>query len=221
MKYYSFIPLRAGSKGLKNKNILKLNKKELYLYSVEQALRTSDKCFISTDIESILLRDFKSKISVFKRPNKLAGDKILMKDVILDFLSKTSQQNFKMILLQATSPLRSDEDIHNCKKLFDSGKYTMVMSVSKKNKASTKYGFVKGENFSPFFEEHLFNNRQNIPDVYGPNGAIYIFNASDFLKLRTFPNRNIGSYIIPIERSLDIDTIDDFKLAENHIIEDY
>ena len=118
MKYYSFIPLRAGSKGLKDKNILKLNKKELYLYSVEQALRTSDKCFISTDIQRILLRDFKSNISVFKRPNKLAGAKFLMKDVILDFLSKTSEQNFKMILLQATSPLRSDEDISQLQKII-------------------------------------------------------------------------------------------------------
>ncbi len=221
MDYYSFIPLRAGSKGLRNKNILKLNKKELYMYSVEQALRTSDKCFISTDIESILLKEFKSNINVFERPNKLAGDEILMKDVILDFLSNTPQKDFNMILLQATSPLRSDADIQNCKKLFDSGKYSMVISVSKKNKASTKYGFLKGGKFSPFFEQYLFNNRQNIPDVYGPNGAIYIFNTRDFLKLRTFPNRDIGSYVIPVERSLDIDTIDDFKLAENNITENY
>ena len=74
MKYVSFIPLRSGSKGLPNKNILSLRGKELYMYSVEQSLRTSQKCFISTDIESILFREFDKDVEVFKRPQELAGD---------------------------------------------------------------------------------------------------------------------------------------------------
>ena len=218
MKYVSFIPLRAGSKGLPNKNILRLRDKELYMYSVEQALRTTQKCFISTDIESILLREFHKDVEVFKRPQELAGDLIVMKDVILDFLKRFSINDLSIILLQATSPLRMDEDIENCKRLFNKGDYSMVMSLSNKNKVSTKFGFVYGEKFLPFSDKFLFSNRQQIPNVYGPNGAIYIFKAKDFMQKRTFPVDQIGAYFMPTERSLDIDSLEDFKLVEKQLI---
>ncbi|MDC3148968.1 acylneuraminate cytidylyltransferase family protein [Prochlorococcus sp. AH-716-I05] len=217
MKYVSFIPLRSGSKGLKNKNILNLNNKELYMYSVEQALRTTDKCLISTDINSILLKEFNKNVQVFKRSQELSGDEVIMKDVILDLLSKISNKDVNIILMQATSPLRSDQDIESCKRLFNKEKYSMVMSLSIRNKVSTKYGFKKGDDFSPFFDQFLFSNRQSIPEVYGPNGAIYIFKAKDFLKNKNFPSHRIGGYLMPFERSLDIDNIDDFKLAEKQL----
>ncbi len=218
MKYVSFIPLRAGSKGLPNKNILRLKGKELYMYSVEQALRTTQKCFISTDIESIVFRKFDKDVEVFKRPQELAGDHIVMKDVILDFLKRISIDDLSIILLQATSPLRLDEDIENCKRLFNKGDYSMVMSLSTKNKVSSKFGFVSGKKFLPFSNQLLFKNRQEIPEVYGPNGAIYIFKAKDFIKKRTFPYDQIGAYLMPKERSLDIDSLEDFKLVEKQLI---
>ena len=214
MKYFSFIPIRGGSKGLKNKNILKFDEKELYLYTVDQALRTSDKCFISTDIKSVISKKFNKKIEVFKRKKNLSGDEVLMKDVLFDFLSNSLFEESNIILLQATSPLRSDEDIIQCKKLFNTGKYSMVISVCNKNKVSTKYGFLKGGRFLPFFKNYLFNNRQNIPDIYGPNGAIYIFKSRDFLKYKNFPDRQIGAYLMPDDRSLDIDNKHDFQIAE-------
>jgi len=217
MKYVSFIPLRSGSKGLPNKNILSLRGKELYMYSVEQALRTTHKCFISTDIESILFKEFDNDVEVFKRPHELADDHIDMKDVILDFLKRISINELSIILLQATSPLRLDEDIENCKRLFDKGDYSMVISLSTKNKVSSKFGFLSGQKFLPFSDQCLFKNRQQIPEVCGPNGAIYIFRAKDFMQKRTFPYGNIGAYLMPKERSLDIDSIDDFKLVEKKL----
>ena len=219
MKYVSFIPLRSGSKGLPNKNILSLRGKELYMYSVEQSLRTSQKCFISTDIESILFREFDQDVEVFKRPQELAGDEIVMKDVILDFLKRISINNLSIILLQATSPLRLDEDIENCKRLFNKGDYSMVMSLSTKNKVSSKFGFISDEKFLPFSNQFLFKNRQQIPEVYGPNGAIYIFRAKDFMQKKTFPYDQIGAYLMPKERSLDIDSLEDFKLVEKQLIQ--
>lgn len=219
MKYVSFIPLRAGSKGLPNKNILKLRDKELYLYTVEQALRTTEKCFISTDIESILLKEFHNNVEVFKRPLELAGDHILMKEVILHFLKTISLNDLNIILLQATSPLRMDQDIENCKELFNKGDYSMVMSISSKDKVSSKFGFVSGEKFLPFSEKFLFKNRQQIPNVYGPNGAIYIFKARDFLHKKTFPGDEIGAYFMPTERSLDIDNLEDFQSVEKILME--
>ena len=73
--FISLVPIRAGSKGLKNKNIAKIQGIPLYLRTVNQALRITEKCIINTDINSILKKkDFDKNIVLFKRDKKFAQD---------------------------------------------------------------------------------------------------------------------------------------------------
>lgn len=210
--FISIVPIRAGSKGIKNKNIAKIEGIPLYLRTVNQALRMTEKCIVNTDIDSVLKKDhFNKNIILFKREKKFAQDETAMNLVLKDMLKKINLFNKYIILLQATSPLRKDEDIRNALKLFKKGNYSMVMSVKKVDSGFLKYGYENNQKFIPFANKYLFQNRQSLPKVLSPNGAIYIFSANEFLKKNKIPEKNIGYFEMPYQRSIDIDNKDDLN----------
>jgi len=217
-RYISIVPIRAGSKGLKDKNTRILNGKPLYLYAVEQGIRTTNQCIISTDIESVISSGFPLNIQVNRRKNNLCQDQTLMDEVLLDLFLSQDLEEYNAVLLQATSPLRSDSDVLESIKMFESHDYHMIMSACRKDSKVMKYGFIKDSLFVPLFKaENLFKNRQNLEYLFSPNGAIYIFSIKEFIKQRTFPSQSIGAYVMPKERSLDIDAESDLKLAESYL----
>ena len=125
--FISLVPIRAGSKGLKNKNIAKIEGIPLYLRTVNQALRITEKCIINTDINSILKKKkFDKNIVLFKRDKKFAEDDTNMNSVLKDLFIKMNLINKVIVLLQATSPLRKDEDIKNAINIFKKGKYSIL-----------------------------------------------------------------------------------------------
>ena len=73
-KYISIIPIRAGSKGLISKNSLPINGKPLYMYTLEQALRHTERSIISTDIDSVLLKEFPENVKIVRRSKYLDED---------------------------------------------------------------------------------------------------------------------------------------------------
>ena len=210
--FISLVPIREDSKGLRKKNILKIEGIPLYLRTVNQALRITDKCIINTDIESVLQKkDFNENIIIYKREKKFAKDATPMDLVLKDMFEKVDLVNKYIILLQATSPLRKDEDILNALNLFRKGNYSMVMSVKKVDSSFLKYGYDSRGNFIPFAKNYLFKNRQYLPKVLSPNGAIYIFSVREFLKKNKMPEKNIGYYEMPSDRSIDIDKKEDLN----------
>ena len=218
-KYISIVPVRAGSKGIKLKNIKELKGKPLFLYSVEQSLRITKNCLISTDIKQILNTRFNSNVFVQERKHELARDKTLMRDVLIDIFQSNELDEYHCILLQATSPLRSDQDIFNAIDIYENNNYKLVLSISQKDSTILKYGFLSGNNFQPIdSSKSLFTNRQDLPKVYSPNGAIYIFSVSEFVEAADFPTKSIGAYLMPNDRSLDIDSPEDFIEAEKYLI---
>ena len=210
--FISLVPIRAGSKGLKNKNIAKIQGIPLYLRTVNQALRITEKCIINTDINSILKKkDFDKNIVLFKRDKKFAEDNTNMNSVLKDLFIKMNLINKVIVLLQATSPLRKDEDIKNAINIFNKGKYSMVISVRRVQSNFLKYGYENNERFKPISKKYLYKNRQSLPKVFAPNGAIYIFSVNEFLKKNKLPENNIGFYEMPYERSIDIDKKEDLN----------
>ncbi len=210
--FISLVPIRDGSKGLKNKNISKIQGTPLYLRTVEQALRITEKCIINTDIDSVLKTKFQNKnIILFKREKKFAQDDTHMNIVLKDLLKKINLLNKVIILLQATSPLRKDQDIQNAINIFNKGGFSMVMSVKKTDSVLLKYGYEKNQKFIPFAKQYLYKNRQSLPKVLSPNGAIYIFSVNEFLKKNKLPENNIGFYEMPALRSIDIDKKEDLN----------
>lgn len=215
--YISIVPIRAGSKGFKNKNLAQIKGEPLYLRAVNQGLRVTKKCIVNTDIEEVLNKKFQSNIILYKRDQKYSQDTTPMEEVLKDQFLHLNLKDHIIILLQATSPLRSDKDINNAIKIYETGKYSLVISVKKVNSGVLKYGYNLNDEFIPFNSEYLYCNRQNLPNVFSPNGAIYIFSVNEFLKKNCFPNKKIGFYEMPSENSIDIDKKEDL-IAVNKLI---
>ncbi|MCC6242663.1 MAG: acylneuraminate cytidylyltransferase family protein [Gemmatimonadaceae bacterium] len=212
-RWTAIVPLRAGSKGLPNKNTRILAGKPLYSHAIEQALRAgASKVIVSTDIEEIVENvNLPTGVDVIRRPTWLCEDNIPMAPVISHALSETRTTG-PVVLLQATSPLRDVTDIEAALSLFATVEYDVVMSVTEADRVALKWGTVSGTRFQPLSDpSHCFSNRQSLPAVFRPNGAIYIFDAEWILARGSFVTDRLGCVAMPPSRSWDIDTVEDFE----------
>lgn len=212
------IPLRAGSKGLAKKNIFPLNGVPLYQHTLEQALSIKPRAiYISTDIEEVLEKDFPAPVRLVERPKDLAGDEVPIEHVLLDLFNKAKIKG-TVVLLQATSPLRSIEDISSAVECFSKSEYGLVMSITKADSTVLKWGTLHGDRFQVLAEpEFCFANRQSLPSVFKPTGAVYVFDAERFVRNRGFCCNRIGAVLMPPERSIDIDALADIRKCEIEI----
>ena len=130
------IPARSGSKRIKNKNIYELNGKPLIQYTIEAAKNSKllDDVIVSTDSKRIaeIANNFNINVP-FLRPKKLSGDKIEMIEVIKHVVKKKKFKKINLImLLQPTSPLRTNIDIDKSIKLFSLKRADTLVSVTNK-----------------------------------------------------------------------------------------
>ena len=214
----AIIPVRAGSKGLPSKNTREFCGLPLFYRAAEQGLIFADRCIITTDIKSILENDLPlpDGVELQSRPAELSTDDTPMSSVILDALSKTRSSGVTVLLLQATSPLRSSQDIKASLDLFDSSEFPIVFTVSRSNPSVLKNGFLVDGKFSAISDsEFLFQNRQLLPQTYKPNGAVYVFDGDWFVERNGFNFETAGAIEMPEERSFDIDSLSDFLKAES------
>ena len=197
------------------KNVRLLAHEPLYLRAVRQALRTVGQVVLSTDIGSIDAATLPQGCELLRRTRDLASDTTPMDQVIDHAIRCQGLSETCIVLLQATSPLRRDDDVQKAIELYNSSSHDLVMSVVLRDSSVLKYGLLNGTEFTAVRNPaYCFQNRQQLPKAYGPNGAIYVFSAADFLKAGGFPRGSIGAIEMPADRSLDIDTIEDFALAE-------
>lgn len=212
----ALVPLRAGSKGLPGKNMRLLAGKPLYRHAVDQALAAgADEVILSTDIPELLAGDhaaqYGSQVRVVRRPAALAGDAVPMDLVIAHVLRDHLAGPARVVLLQATSPLRLTEDIAAALALHTAGAHDLVMTVCPADAGVLKWGFVEQGRFRALVSpQHPFMNRQALPPVWRPNGAVYVFDADWFRASGTLATAQVGAVEMPPERSGDIDTEADF-----------
>lgn len=221
-KILCVIPARGRSKGLPGKNIKKLLGKPLIGYSIEHAQRSRyiDRTIISTDSKKIadVARNFGAEIP-FLRPKWLAKDKSSTIDVLLhavDWMETKERFAFDiLVLLHVTTPLRNVKDVDNSIELLFKNSTDNVFSVTEAHrnpyfnmvevKKSGKIALVKKGRHA---------SRQGAPDVFDMNSSIYVW-WKDVLKSKKslFPGTT-RIYLMPKERSVDIDDYVDFKIAE-------
>lgn len=210
----ALVPLRAGSKGLPGKNVRPLAGKPLYRHAVDQGLAAGAEVWISTDIAAVLAADHGPGVRVIARPADLAGDATPMDPVISHALGLIGDAG-RVVLLQATSPLREAADIRAAVELHRSGAHDLVMSVCAADRGVLKWGTLEAGSFRPLRRpDYCFMNRQALPAVHRPNGAVYVFDAGWFRATGRLATDRIGAVEMPVERSLDIDSDDDFARAE-------
>jgi N-acylneuraminate cytidylyltransferase len=201
----SIVPLRAGSKGLVNKNTCLVNGKPLYQYTIDQSISLGFRTIVSTDISEIS-QPKDGSFEMRRRSPGLCKDTTPMADVIIDVIKAIGIKARTVILLQATSPLREQVDILACLAKFRSQPCSLVMSCTQIASTSLKYGLRNGDVFEPINQSSfLFTNRQQLPKLLRPNGAIYVFSSTEFIENNGFPTRKILFHEMPESRSLDID----------------
>ena len=208
----AIVPFRAGSKGLKGKNFRLLNGTPLWERAAIQGSRTCSSVICTSDAEVVISGAINNAIQFDKRPIELAQDTSEMKCVIRHVIKKFDLSRQICVLLQPTSPLRSDNSIKKALDTYLDGCWTMVMSVKQVSNKVLKYGLnVNGAFTSINDPSFCFANRQDLPNVVAPNGAIYIFRGQDFLDKDGFPDDNIGIYEMDELESHDVDTEDDLE----------
>lgn len=209
------IPLRAGSKGLPGKNLRPLAGRPLYRHALDQALAAgATRVVITTDLTEVLTADLPPTVTCVPRPPELAGDTVPMAPVLVHALQQSGVQG-TVVLLQATSPLRTPADIRAALDLHATGDFGLVMSVTEADRGVLKWGRLEGQRFVPLSApEHCFANRQSLPPVVRPNGAVYVFDAARMIATGSLAADTVGVVTMPAERSHDIDNLHDFEQAE-------
>lgn len=211
------IPLRGGSKGLPGKNTRLLAGKPLYRHAVDLALAAgASRVLISTDIPEVMTAELPQAVQALQRPFELCGDTVPMAPVLVHAL-QTFQVQGPVVLLQATSPLRLAVDVQQALACLASGEFDLVMSVTDADRSVLKWGQVQPDGrFVPLSSpEHCFANRQSLPPVYKPNGAVYAMLAHWIIEQQSFVTDRLGTVVMPPERSFDIDNMADFELCES------
>ncbi len=217
------ICVRSGSKGVKNKNIKKIKGKPLIYYTLNQARKSElfNNIVISTDSEKILEYSKKKKnIDHIKRPKSLAKDdspKIPVIRHCLIEMEKKYKKKYDLIFdLDVTSPLRKIYDLKKALNKMIRNKSDNLFSVclSKRNPYFNAVEFKKNK-IKPIKNlMKQITSRQNAPMVYDMNASIYIWKRKTLLNSNTVFQKRTSIYIMPEERSLDIDTPLDFKIVE-------
>lgn len=215
----AIIPARGGSKGIVGKNIKLLNGKPLICHTIKEALKSKylGTIFVSTDNPKIAEISKKCGANVIERPPELAADDSSTIDAIYHAIDiiKCNYIPDIVVLLQPTSPLRSTNDIDAAIELFLNMDCDAVISMCKVEHPLYWYFKIENDDLKPLFgDEYLKMRRQDLPDVYRPNGAIYITTVKNLYKNNGFYCDKSVPYIMPPERSIDIDEEIDFKLAE-------
>ncbi|MDD3626892.1 MAG: acylneuraminate cytidylyltransferase family protein [bacterium] len=223
MKYLTIIPARKGSKRIKDKNIKLLQSKPLIYYTINSALKSNlgkSPVIVSTDSRKIakLSEEYGAEVPFF-RSEELATDYASSVGLVLeclDYYKKKGIEFESIVLLQPTSPLRSVSDINEAVKKYQQFNLNALVSVTEVQEHPELMYKIKKEFLEELNiqKEACFKRSQDMSKLYRINGAIYIVKVQDFLKEKSFILEDTGYYIMPYERSIDIDEPVDFKIAE-------
>jgi N-acylneuraminate cytidylyltransferase/CMP-N,N'-diacetyllegionaminic acid synthase len=225
----AIIPARGGSKGLPDKNIKFLAGKPMIAWTIEAALscKVIERVFVSTedrDIASIAQKY--GAEAPFLRPKKLASDTSSSVDVAIHTLQWLEEsEHFKpdfLLLLQPTSPLRTAKDIHETIELQARHNADAIISVCQTpHPPHWIMRFASDGSLVPYFGTPEVSRRQDAKPAYQLNGANYLVRTEILVNQKTFFPKNTFGYIMPFNRSIDIDTAWDFQLADLILKETY
>jgi len=223
-KIIGIVPARIGSKGLKFKNLKKLNSKPLIYWPIKTLKKSKylDKIIINTD--STKIRNLGIKMgaeSPFLRPKYLASDNSKIADTIIHTIKYFEKKKIfydYILLLEPTSPLTTTEDIDNGIKLLDnSNKSTDAIVVVAENvSAHPKFCVKLDKNqFIKSYDKKFYSiNRQKLDRAYFYSGNFYLSKVNSFIKLKTFYHKKTKAIISTKAKSFEIDDELDFFIVE-------
>ncbi len=220
-KIIGLIPARGNSKGIPQKNLLNIGNKPLIYYAIRAALNSKyiSQSFVSSENNEILKISQEYGIGILKRPKQLSSDDTSMESVIQNSLEQLERMKLKfniLILLQPTSPLRDSQDIDKAIRKHIESDADSVVSVTKTDHWHPIRAKKIEDNILHDYclEEKEGVRRQDLPPAYFRNGAFYSVKRDVLINEHRLYGRTTRPYIMPSERSVDINEEIDFKLAE-------
>lgn len=221
MNIIAFIFARGGSKGLKNKNLLKFRNRSLLGHSILQAKRSKliKKVFVSTDSLKIKKEAIKYQALVpFLRPKKLSSDKSpeidSWKHAVNYLNNKLNIFPDYIVSVPTTSPLRKISDINKCirEAIYKKLDLVAVITKSQKNPYFNMLE-IKKKKFKIIKKNKNFYRRQDAPICFDMTTACYVFKPEYIKKTNNIFSGKVGYIEIPRERAIDIDDNFDYRIA--------
>lgn len=220
-KIYAIVPARGGSKGIKNKNLRKINKKTLIEITSEfiDNCKIFDRKIISSDSKRILKIGKKLNFNLVKRPKRLSGNRVSDIKVILNCINEIGKKDLPdyIVYLQPTAPIRKVKHLINAiqiviKKNYDSSwsvqeidKKFHPLKILKVNNNKLKLYLEKGKNIIA---------RQMLKKVFIRNGIFYIFKVKSLLRKKSIYLDRVYPSVTDY-KSINIDTIEDLNAAKS------
>ncbi|MFK7935341.1 MAG: acylneuraminate cytidylyltransferase family protein [Saprospiraceae bacterium] len=225
MKILALIPARGGSKGVPNKNRKLLGGKPLLHYSIETALACSEisETLVSTDDENIaeLARAAGANVP-FLRPAQLATDRSPTIDTVLhavQFLQAQGKVFDAVCLLQPTVPFRRLADLQTAIQTFANSAADSLVSVREVPHQFNPHWVFEAAQASGFLkiatgETEIIPRRQELPRAYYRDGSIYLVKTEILLKTNSLYGEKIAYHLSTNPRHVNIDTLEDWEMAE-------
>ena len=223
MKILALIAARGGSKRIPRKNIRDLGGKPLIRWSIDVAEKIDSINHILVSTDDSKISDVAKNLGAlvpWLRPRDFATDEASSEAVALHALDWYEKEKGKidgLMLLQPTSPFRSQETIKRGIALFKENKYRPVVGVSPASTHPMKCLRLEGSGVKKYIEGSGLNHKcQNTPPAYVVNGSFYLITPGDLRRLQTFHDENMVPLVVNDPReSLDIDTELDWIMAES------
>jgi len=213
------IPARGGSKRLLNKNIVDINGSPLISYSIRAAIGSGvfDKVIVSTDSEKIKeVAEEEGAEVPFLRPEHLATDESLVEDTICHVLEYLENKNDKydyVCLAQCSAPMVLPEDFKNVISIAREKEARIVVSVAETSYNINWVGKLREDMSMENFFGSCKTRCQDFEKTYILNGSIYFGEWDVFYNKENYYSKKTFAYVMPQERSYDIDTKDDLELV--------
>jgi N-acylneuraminate cytidylyltransferase len=220
MKKTGIIPIRKDSKGIPGKNKKKMVGRPLFSWVLTEAIFSDlDEVIIFTDDEEIIAyvkREYHwtSKVKALLRNRENATDTASTESVLLEFSEKVNLDYDILCLLQATSPLTLSSDINATLDKIIVGQYDSALTVVKTHR------FTWNSDGTPQNYD-MFNRprRQDFEGLLIENGAVYATTKEAFLASKNRVSGKIGLFEMPEETLMEIDSLSDWTIVENLLIE--
>lgn len=213
----AIVPARGGSKGIPRKNVKEIGGKPLIAWTIEAAQKSKyiDHLVVSTEDHEIASVSRSYGAEVLLRPEELAQDDTPGIDVVLHAVEQLQGYSY-VVLLQPTSPLRTTEDIDQCLESLVSNGAPACVSLCEVDQPPHWMYIVNEQNkLQPIVDNiNQYYRRQEIPKTYALNGAIYVAETEWLFLKKSFLSEETLPFIMPRERSIDIDVPFDLEFAD-------
>jgi N-acylneuraminate cytidylyltransferase len=219
MRNLAIIPARGGSKRIPRKNIKSFLGKPIIAYSIEAAINSGlfDEIIVSTDDEEIasVAKEYGATVPFF-RSNKTADDFAGLEDVILEVLNfyKNRVINFdNFCCILATSPFITTDRLKQCLSKLNQGFYSVLPVLRYSYPIQRSLKDIEGK-MKLVYPEYLNSRSQDLEPSFHDSGQFYWMNVDKFYEIKELFSENTGFVELKEMEVQDIDTIEDWEIAE-------